>query len=547
MSFSVFNYFLASYSDETVLIKKKAKALLISNLISIIGSIVYLVSLFFTTINYAQIGGFLAAIFFLILSLIVLKLGKLEFAGNITIIIASIVLAVPPFSVSPSSVFQQYNIVFTQLFVFFIAFLFTYRNYQFVIIFFLGLISILAFYFLVTAKLPEPQTGLRANIIIGSLCIYIFSFIATVYINRLFLEIIRNAERSAFENKEKFDRLDSLVSSSKNGMEIGKKLISSTEITVNTINGINNKIKNIKNDMTKLNSEISNSKNANQDILIATTDLKDIIFYQNESIKKTNDSVNEITKMINTITDNSNEKKETIDKLTKTAEDGEKEVNLSIDSMNNLSKNANEILDILSVIENISGQTDLLAMNAAIEAAHAGEAGKGFSIVADEIRKLAENTGANTKIISETLRRNSGDIKAAFSINNRVGEYFNKINKEIKDVSIAIDEIIIFINDLYKKMSEIKDYSNKMEEISNNSESSVSKIENMNKESNTTIISVNNFIGIINEMMDETIKGFDEITNETSRICEIGEINVKYIEDFSDKIKQIKDISITTK
>ncbi len=535
------DFFLSEYKDSSLLVQKKVKALLITNFFCITGSVIYLLILLFTTPILPQIIAFSAVILVIIFSTFLLKKNNFEVAANITIIFTILCLSVPPFSTTPETIFQQYNIAYTQIFVFFVSFLFTYRNYQLIMVYILGLSSILIFYFTVTSKIPLQDAALRANIFSATVLIHSFAFFLTFYINKIFIEIIRKAAFESQKNISKFEKLNNLVLSSKNGMEIGKRLVESSSKTVETINSMDAKITFIKNDMSFLNDKIEKSKKAGDDIINATKSLKAIVSEQNSVIASTNSNLREITNLINAVKETSKSKKEIVDKLLSTALSGEKEVDISLKSMENLSKNAEDILSILGVISNISERTNLLAMNAAIEAAHAGESGKGFSVVAGEIRKLAENTNTNTKMISQTLNKNSLDIKNAFIINKKVGEYFNKINLEIKDVSKSIEDILILINDLFVKMISIKNNSDKLEETSLASKTSTDKIESMNNENSAAVKSVNDFILQINKMFDNAVSAFSEIVEETNRISEVGELNIKYIENFSDRIREVNE------
>jgi methyl-accepting chemotaxis protein len=93
------------------------------------------------------------------------------------------------------------------------------------------------------------------------------------------------------------------------------------------------------------------------------------------------------------------------------------------------------LLEINAVMQNIASQTNLLSMNAAIEAAHAGEAGKGFAVVADEIRKLAENSGNQSKIISAVLKKIKDSIDKITKSTDSVLNKFEAIESGVKIVS----------------------------------------------------------------------------------------------------------------
>jgi methyl-accepting chemotaxis protein len=100
-----------------------------------------------------------------------------------------------------------------------------------------------------------------------------------------------------------------------------------------------------------------------------------------------------------------------------------------------IARESEGLLEINSVMENIASQTNLLSMNAAIEAAHAGEAGKGFAVVADEIRKLAESSGEQSKTIGTVLKKIKASIdKIMLSTENVMGK-FAAIESSVKIVA----------------------------------------------------------------------------------------------------------------
>ena len=164
-----------------------------------------------------------------------------------------------------------------------------------------------------------------------------------------------------------------------------------------------------------------------------------------ESSQKLNITINEVTNT--TILDLKN----MITKAVRRIQDVSHKENDMVDQLQTLVSNAHETKEILATIGDIADQTNLLALNAAIEAARAGEHGRGFAVVADEVRKLAERTqkslaetAATTNVLIQSISDSSDSL-------NKNAQEVNDISDEVGNISTKMDEIIDTLKSLNSK------------------------------------------------------------------------------------------------
>ena len=164
---------------------------------------------------------------------------------------------------------------------------------------------------------------------------------------------------------------------------------------------------------------------------------------QKESINGLVSNITDITQQIQDSTVRCSSATDLVDRATGYASEADIKMEQLITATRNIDRSSNEISSIIRTIEDIAFQTNLLALNASIEAAHAGTAGKGFSVVADEVRNLAERSAEAARDTGTLIGHSLHDVKTGTESTNLAISAMQVISECIQSIKMLMDEIAI--------------------------------------------------------------------------------------------------------
>jgi len=301
---------------------------------------------------------------------------------------------------------------------------------------------------------------------------------------------------------------------------------------------ISSNLDNMKDLMVKQENSAEEAGKAVGNIKDNIDSLKRIIEDQTDSVNKSSSAIEEMTANINSVTRTLVENNKNVEILTEASENGRSGLQTVAQEIQEIARDSEGLLEINKVMNTIASQTNLLSMNAAIEAAHAGEAGKGFAVVADEIRKLAESSAQQSKTTATMLKKIKASIDNITKSSGDVLTRFGAIDSSVKTVTQHEQNILNAMEEqeaggkqILESISRLRDLTASVKKGSDDMEASgktlVQETDEFIKISTDTvdgmsgilkgIHQINDSVNLVNDMSLENNKNFESLKQETEK------------------------------
>lgn len=297
------------------------------------------------------------------------------------------------------------------------------------------------------------ESGLSEFLV--ALLLTVFTALFTFQIFRMNQRSLHLVAEQASESDRRLNRLSRLVERLGDAFNVGERLKESAAENARVSERMTGDLGAIGKHLAGLDESVTSTREANAKIERSKDTVNEVMGEQTRAIDSTSSTIASITEHVVEMRDDVHRRTDVVGRLVETSSRAGDTLERAVASFAQMSSMSERVLEVINVIQSVAARTNLLAMNAAIEAAHAGDAGRGFAVVAEEIRKLADETSANSRLIRDTLNENRELNEQTAAESATLTSVFAEITAAVEDVRGLLDSIIGGLDRLASSHGEI--------------------------------------------------------------------------------------------
>jgi methyl-accepting chemotaxis protein len=321
---------------------------------------------------------------------------------------------------------------------------------------------------------------------------------------------------------------------------IGNTLASNMTETAAAINQITANIQSIKGRVINQSASVTETNATMEQVVMNINKLNGLVENEGRDVAQSSSAIEEMVANISSVTNTLISNSTNVNTLKEASEAGRSGLQEVATDIQEIARESEGLMEINAVMENIASQTNLLSMNAAIEAAHAGEAGKGFAVVADEIRKLAESSSEQSKTIGNVLKKIKSSMDKITKSTEVVLARFEAIDSGVKTVAEQEENVRNAMEEQGQGSKQVLDGISNVNEITrqvkSGSEEMLEGSQEVMKESRNLERVTQEITGGMNEMAS----GAEQVNVAVNNVNEISVRNREGIEALLREVSKFK-------